>query len=129
MFKALKYPIFHQMFIQRSLSPTDLTTYNTNLRVTLCLTFMHNKMSDVVQVPLEMLVRSTNLRNLSYCISYEGSVLSLVTSLGIKDVPKQHVMNNPAIPQKNISHRNSPAPLVRIDIRCLALLFVSEAPR
>ena len=38
-------------------------------------------------------------------------------------------MNNPAIPQKNISHRNSPAPLVRIDIRRLALLFVSEAPR
>ena len=52
------------------------------------------------------------------CIFDEGSVLwLLVTSLGIKDIPKQHVMNNPAIPLKNISHRNSPAPLLRIDIR------------
>ena len=33
MFKALKYPIFHQMFIQWTLSPIDLTTYNTNLRL------------------------------------------------------------------------------------------------
>ena len=41
----------------------------------------------------------------------------LVASLGIKDVPIQHVMNNPAIPQKNISHRNSPPPPVRFDIR------------
>ena len=51
----------------------------------------------------------------------------MVASLGIKDVPIQHVMNNPAIPQKNISHRNSPPPPVRFDIRLYRCLYRSSA--
>ena len=89
MFKALKYPIFHQMFIQWTLSPIDLTTYNTNLR----LFDIHAR--GLVQVSPKRcgnkIHKSSEFIVLQNCIAYEGRVLSLVASLGIKDVPKQHV--------------------------------------